>query len=112
MTKRTTATAGLAILASITALSAAIPAHADNNTFLQQMHKPNMVFIAISDSQLLRLGYVACDVMQTKLDSGLPISNARSYSDQAVAQAAYAMGLESDRATTMHITEAAEDFLC
>jgi hypothetical protein len=102
----------MAILACTAALGVAAPAQADENMYLQQIRQPNRVFIDVSNSQLLRLGYVACEVMQSKLNGGLPISGARSFSDKAVAQTAYAMGLESDRATNMAITEFAEDYLC
>lgn len=110
--KNSVAVPTVAILACIAALGLAAPAQADENLYLEQMRQPNRVFIDVSNGQLLRLGYVACDVMQSKLNSGLPISSARSYSDKAVAQTAYSMGLESDRATNMFITEVAEDYLC
>ena len=91
---------------------AAPVAHADQNMYLQQIREPNRLFITITNSQLLRLGYVACDTMRVNINGGMSMAQARGQADKAVAQGAYSMGLESDRASNMNITSAAEDNLC
>lgn len=87
-------------------------ARAAENGYLRQLRQPNMLFISATDRQLLALGRTACNAMRSALDAGAPIARARSQADQAVAMAAHAMGLESDRASNMHITEEAERHLC
>lgn len=102
----------LVALASVAALSFAPAAHADENLYLQQMREPGKLFVGVTNNQLLRLGYVACDVMRSTTASGLPISAGRSASDKAVASMMNSMGLAVDRASFMNITQDAEDYLC
>lgn len=99
--------------AALFSLFGAVPtAHADESMYLQQIRQPNKVFISATNSQLLKLGYAACGAMRSALNQGMSMSSARSQADQAVAQTAYAMGLGSDRATNMNITQEAEGNLC
>ncbi len=102
----------LAVFISFAAVSFAPPAQADEGLYLQQIREPGKLFVQVTDSQLLKLGYLACEVMQSKIASGSPIPNARSASDKAVASAMYSMGVDVDRASFMNITQDAEDYLC
>lgn len=100
------------VLALFGLVLAASPAQADEGTYLQQIRQPNQVFITVTNAQLLKLGYVGCGAMRAAINSGTSMANARGQADQAIAQAANTMGLESDRATVMNITEEAEHNLC
>lgn len=102
----------LTVSATIAALGIAAPAHADENMYFQDIRQPNQLFISVTDSQLLTLGYTACNAMTASIKNGMSMGSARAQADTAVAQAAYSMGLESDRASNMNITEAAENNLC
>jgi hypothetical protein len=111
-TMRMKIASALAVVTGFAAVGLAAPAHADESMYLQEMREPNKLFVQITDSQLLRLGYLACEVMRSKIADGLPMSGARSFSDKAVASAMNSMGVDVDRASYMHITQDAEDFLC
>ncbi|MCP9276992.1 hypothetical protein [Mycolicibacterium arenosum] len=101
-------------MALIGLLGAAPPAIADEGLYLNQMRQKNKLFVDLTNEQLLQLGYVACKAMQTSLRSGTSIAIARGQSDRSVASAATdSLGLSDiDRASVMHITQDAEDFLC
>lgn len=104
---------GSVVAAVMMALLGTAPtALADENSYLQQMRQPNKVFIRVTNNQLLKLGYAACSAMRSAINAGMSMAQARSQGDGAVAQLAYAMGLESDRATNMNITQEAEGNLC
>ena len=102
----------LIAFASVAALSVAPAAIADDSVYLQQMREPGKLFIEVTNSQLLTLGNIACEVMRSKVSEGLSIAVARSYSDKAVASTMNSMGLDVDRASFMNITQDAEDYLC
>lgn len=97
---------------ALTVLGSAPSAQADENMYLQQIRQPNKLFITITNSQLIQLGLIACETMRVNINGGMSMAQARGLADKAVAQAAYSMGLESDRASNMNITSAAEDNLC
>ena len=103
--------------ANVTALSilwaAAPAAHADESMFLQQAQAERTITdMGASTSQLLKLGYLACDVMRSHITSGTSMAIARSWADKAVGQAASGFGLEINRAGVMNLTTEAENNLC
>ena len=98
--------------ASVAALSFAPMAYADESTYLQQVLGNMPVDIGATNSQLLKLGYTACNTMQASTTSGLSVPQARSQSDKAVALAVYNLGLRPDLAASMIITQEAERHLC
>lgn len=113
--KRTLIRIGTVVVAAaVGMLGAAPPANADESLYLNQIRQKNKLFTDLTNDQLIRLGYVACRTMQDSTSAGIPLPSARSRSDQAVASAATeGLGLPSiDRASVMHITQDAEDYLC
>lgn len=99
-------------IAAAALLVSAPTAHADEGMYLQQIRQPNKLFIEVTNSQLLKLGYAACGAMRSAMNAGMSMASARAQADQTVAQTANVMGLESDLASNMHITEEAENNLC
>ena len=102
----------LIAFASVAALSFAPAAHADESTYLQQVLGNMPIDIGATNSQLLKLGYAACNTMQASTNSGLSVPQARSQADKAVTLAVRNMGLQPDLAGTMIITQEAERHLC
>ncbi len=103
--------------ASATALSilvaAAPDAHADESMFLQQAQaKEPITDMGASNAQLLRLGYLVCEVMRTNINNGMSMAQSRSKADKAVGTAAYNMGLNPNQGGVMLLTQEAEDNLC
>lgn len=104
---------GVATGAALLGLLGAAPtAHADESMYLQQVREPNKLFISVTNRQLLTLGYAACDAMRSAIKGGMSMAHARAQADQTVARTAHSMGLESDRASNMNITQEAEHNLC
>ena len=106
---------GAVVVAAVVGMLGVAPlANADESTYLNQMRQKNKLFVALTNDQLIRLGYVACKTMRTSMSSGNSVATARSHSDQAVASTATGiLGLSQlDRASAMHITQDAEDYLC
>lgn len=104
----------VAVAALVGAIGAAPIAHADESMYLSQIRQPNKLFTSLTNDQLLRLGYVACNAIRVNMANGMSMASARNQADQAVASSATGqMGLSSiDRASAMHITEEAEHNLC
>ena len=102
------------VAAMLGMLSTAPLANADESTYLNQIHQKNKLFVVLTDDQLLRLGYVACETLRASTSSGMSLGSARSQADQSVASTATGrLGLSSiDRASVMNITQDAEDYLC
>lgn len=93
-----------ATLTSFSSVLLSAPAHADENTYLQQMRQPNSLFMDVSDSQLLRLGYVACQAMM----NGQSMAQAHA----AVSQTAVGMGLSPNMGSVNSIVNEASGYLC
>lgn len=105
----------VAVAAMVAMLGATAPlANADESVYLNQIRQKNKLFVDLTNDQLIRLGYVACKTLQASISSGMTVGNARSQADQAVASSATGgLGLSYiDRASVMHITQDAEDYLC
>ena len=113
MNRRIVSVGAASATALILALAAAPAAHADESMFLQQAQAQEPItYMGASTSQLLKLGYLACDVMRSHIKSGTSMAVARSWADKAVGQAASAFGLQTNRAGVMLLTGEAEDNLC
>jgi len=86
-------------------LLAAGAAYADDSTYLNQMHQPNMVIgVAVTDNQLLQLGYAVCNAMANGQTLG--------QSHNTVAYTAVGMGLSPNMATVNSIVNQADSYLC
>lgn len=84
-------------------------AHAGENGYLQQVRATTSDLFSASDSQLLQLGYVACQAF----GSGPHTPQTSLQADEAVAKFAYyKMGLRTGLAGSRFITGAADDNLC
>ncbi len=84
-------------------------AHADENGYLQQVRSTTSRLFSASDSQLLQLGYVACQAF----GSGPHTPQTSLLADEAVAKAAYYnMGLRTGLPGSRFITDAADNNLC
>lgn len=106
---------GVLAVALVVGVFGPVPvAHADESMYLQQIRQPNKLFVSVTNAQLLRLGYVACDSIRVNMNNGMSMASARNQADQAVASSATGeLGLSYiDRASVMHITEEAEHNLC
>lgn len=98
----------VAVMAVVVGLGSAPAASADDNSYLQEVRAKTAGMFSAGNSQLLQVGYVACRTLRNSVNNGLSASSARSQSDQAVAGAAWNMGLTPGKAGSMWITEAAE----
>jgi hypothetical protein len=98
----------VATLVSVSAIGIAAPAHADENAYLQQVSSTTSRLFSASSSQLLQLGYVACQAF----GGGPHTPQTSLQADDAVARAAYGMGLMTGLAGSRFITDAADDNLC
>lgn len=97
-----------AVLVVVAGVGFAAPAHADENSYLQEVRATTSSLFSASSSQLLQLGYVACGA----LSGGPHTPQAKLQADQSVAQAAYNMGLMTGLAGSRFITDAADNNLC
>jgi len=106
---------GAVVVAAVVGMLGVAPlANADESTYLNQMRQKNKLFVALTNDQLIQLGYVACKIMRSSVSSGTSVAIARSHSDKAVAATARGtLGVRDiDLASVMHITQDAEDYLC
>lgn len=109
------ARASAVLVAGVLCMLGAAPlAIADESTYLNQMRQQRKLHVDLTNSQLLRLGYVACEALRAGVSSGMSLGKARAQADRAVAATATGrLGLSYiDRASVMHITQDAEDYLC
>ncbi len=97
-----------AALVSVSAIGLATPAHADEDGYLQQVRSTTSRLFSASNSQLMQLGYVACQ----GFGGGPHTPQTSLQADNAVAKAAYDMGLMTGLAGSRFITDAADDNLC
>ena len=94
----------VSVAAVVGVLATAPLAHADENTYLQQVRATIPSNFVASDGQLIQLGYVACRA----LNNGGGLSAA----DEAVAEAGWNMGLRPGLAGAMDVSQAAQRYLC
>ncbi len=95
----------VAVAALAGVLATAPVAQADESSYLNQMHQPNMVIgMNVTDNGLLRLGYAVCN--------GLANGQSMAQTHNTVAQTAVGMGLSPNMGTVNSVVNSAAQYLC